>query len=211
MHQYKKFICCALFVCLTGCCLPIPWKAWRYEHTYKFSGYPSAFNMPDERKFNSTYVDGALVNIRVMAHNETTNSGGPPYQLIIPILSNNKEHTGVTFHSISMLSTLGSNHVVSPINVNAAAKKIENLQFPVTKDFEPYSKSWTNPSPRQKQFVETSLWSDKNLKLQPKKNEVIKILIDIEVHKAESSVRKVVEYEFHPRKESGDKRCFFPT
>ncbi len=167
--------------------------------------------MPDKRQFNDLYIDGAFVNIRVMAHNESIYSGDPPYQIIIPLLSNNNELNSVTFHSIVISSTLGSTHVFSPINVNNAARKIESLQFPVTKKFKPYSETVTNPTPLVKEFFTLSLWSDKNLDLQPEKNEIIKILIDIEAHKADSSVRKQIEYEFSPVKKSGDTKYFFPT
>ena len=97
MNQYKKLIFCTLLICFAIGCSPSSWEAWRYEHNYEFSGYPAPWNMPDKRQFNDLYIDGAFVNIRVMAHNESIYSGDPPYQIIIPLLSNNNELNSVTF------------------------------------------------------------------------------------------------------------------
>jgi len=186
---------------LSGC-VPAPWRAWTYEHKYEFD-YPSPWNMPDREKFESFYVDGVFVNIRVMAHDETTTSGSPPYMMIIPVLTNNKEHKSVTFHSVVISSSLGRKYEVIPIVVSKAANKVKELSFPVHKSLDPFSDTVVNPTLIAKQYLTTSLWCDENLDLKPKKHEVIKISIDIEIHKSNSSERKTIEYEFYPNKESG--------
>ncbi len=206
MRLFKTLIFFIVLINLSSCCVPAPWKAWRYEHRYKFD-YPAPWNLPSIEKFKALYVDGAFVNIRVMAHDETTNSGSPPYQLIIPILTNKNEHQSVTFHSIVISSSLGDSHVVTPITVNKAAEKVGNLIFPVNLKFKLFANSVINPSPIAKEYYHAALWSDVNLELIPDKGEEIKISIDIEVHKPESSKRKVVEYEFYPCKDSGIFQC----
>jgi len=202
MRHLKTSIFFIVFISLLGGCFPAPWKAWRYEHNYKFD-YPAPWNMPNPEIYRDLYVDGAFVNIRIMAHDETTTSGSPPYQLIVPILTKNNEHQSVTFHSIVISSSIGSSHIVTPITVNNAAKKVANLKFPVNLRFESYANSVVNPTSIAKEYYDTALWSDKDLNFNPKKGEIITISIDIEVHKHDSSKRKTVRYRFYPRKESG--------
>ena len=194
----------SIVVLLTGCTFS-PWKAWRYNYKLDFNGYPYPPNLPSQEKFSSLYINGAFVGIRVMAHDETLYSGKPPYLLIISVFTDNGEHKSVTFHSISILSSLNKTHVVSPIMVNKLAEKTGNLAFPVIKQLEPIGVY--NPTPEIKKFTEASLWSDDDLNLDPKEGEIIQVIIDVEVHKSNTSERKKVEYELFPHKEGGPFKC----
>jgi hypothetical protein len=147
------------------------------------------------------YIDGAFLNIRVMAHNETTTTGNSPYMLIASILTNNIDQKNVTFHSINISSSINTLHVVAPINVDKTAEKIGDLSFPVTKQLVAYTVHKSTHD--LENSTHANLWTDENLYLNPKKGEVIKIVVDIEIHKSETSIRKKIEYEFFPHKESG--------
>ncbi|MBU0754721.1 MAG: hypothetical protein KJ645_06245 [Planctomycetes bacterium] len=180
--------------------IPYPWSAWRYEYDYAFH-FPQPWYLPDMEKYDSLYVDGAFLCVRVMAHNETTNDGDPPYALIIPVYSTNPEVERIIFHAIEIQSSLDKKYVVSPISHNRNTEKTGDLEFPVDKWFEP-------PPPLEypsevKDYPGTTLCTDTNLEFDPDNGEVIKIILDMEVHRSDSSTRRKVKYEFHPHKESG--------
>ena len=186
-------------------CVPYPWSAWRYESTENLDPFPRAWNLPQEAAYPSLCIDGAFVHIVINAHNQSINSGHPPYRLIASVETTNKEHTRVTFHSITIDSSLGRNHVVLPVTVNNGARITGALLFPVSLELQ-YRK-YSKVSSSNDKYLATSLWSDETLDLMPKKGEAIKMVIDIEIHKKGSSIRQKVGYDFMPLKEIGIRQC----
>lgn len=196
-----------MFFTISGCCVPIPWNAWTYEHQANFSNYPSPWNLPDLQEFEELYIDGVFIYIQVRAHDETTTNGSSPFYIIVNSTSNNPEHESITFHSIKIGSSQNLNHLPRPVEVNNAAKISKYLEFPVAKQFEFHSESVVNPTPSIEGIKTASLWTDENLEFAPIDGEVITISIDVEVLGSNSAYRKIIEYEFFPHHESGVMQC----
>ena len=210
MFKYKRKpgrIILAAFLIFTqsAFCVPWPWSAWRYDYTEQFKNFPVAQNLPLEADFPALFVDGVFVHVIIQAHNKTSRSGKPPYRLIASAETRNNNHTRVTFHSITLRSSLGQAHTVLPITVNKAAQKIATLEFPVSATFE-YRK-YAKASTLNNQYLAASLWADETLNFAPNNNEHIKVIIDIEVHSKDNSARQKIEYEFIPHEDSGFIQC----
>ncbi len=190
---------------LTACCLPIPWSAWRYEKTANFEGITYWWNLPDKEMFSDLYVGGAFVDVFVKAHNETTRSGDPPYQINVTVVAKTKEKKSIVFHSITVADTQGGNYPYQPITVNKAAKKTGELNFPVT--FQLQEMNFHNQKTGSKNYLQARLRSDYSFNLEPENGAKLVVAVDIEVFGKSSTERKVITYEFIPHKESGEKRC----
>ena len=114
-YQIKRSYLFLIFLTLACSCVPVPWHAWRYNYTYKFDSYPSFQKMPDREKFESLYVGESFIFALVIAHNETTRGGGPPYKVLVSVDSKSNEVKNVTFHSVKISSSVKDDHIFLPV------------------------------------------------------------------------------------------------
>ncbi|MEP1230763.1 MAG: hypothetical protein ABJG88_08815 [Litorimonas sp.] len=90
-----------------------------------------------------------------------------------------------------------NNYDVHPIQVNEAAKKTKNLNFPVPIEFEKVK--FGNPRLSQDWNIAT-LWTEDTIPLNPELGYEVMVEIDIEVIGGGTSTRDKVTYRFVPNK-----------
>ena len=201
----KRLFCIAFSALMTSsCCSPDPWSAWVYESVIEFEKWPDAWNLPPLDEYPSLYIDGAFVSAFFKAHDETTTSGSSPYQLFVNVTTYDSAHKSVIFHSVEVTDSKPNIYNIQPINVNRAARKTENLYFPVTKEFR--TVNFGNPR-LSKDWTKATLWTDDTILLEPKLGHEVTVTIDIEVLTDGISTRDKVTYRFRPNKEGGIFQC----
>lgn len=191
----------------------IDWKAWRYEDRIikEFFNPNLSLNYIEKKTqeldpsiLEQYYLGDTLFTSRTMAHNETTEAGKPPYNIIIivrmPEVSNIDK---IIFHNITLISSLGQAHEFNPTEKNKKGEPTTALSFPVTIKSDEF-----DPHPRYVEWF--SLWSLFDLNFNPKSGETIDIQIDAEIFKGDESERKILKHTIEPRLESGSRIFFLP-
>ena len=195
-----KLLIIPSFLVLTSC-YPAPWTAWKYKSVPQFPNYSDPWNLPNQDEYSNLYIDGAFVHVFFKAHDETTNSGSSPYRIFANVTTYNPLHKDVIFHSIKISDSEKNSYFAQPIVVNIAAKKINDLKFPVLSEFK--GVQYSNQSPGSNSFTRATLWTDSTIKLKPKLGHEVTVTIDVEVKRAGKSTRDTVTYRFMPHRSGG--------
>ncbi len=179
---------------LVGCHVPLKWHAWRYKSDglQDIPHWDLPFKNPDVARFT---VGDVYVHAFLKAHNQTTQSGSPPYQLYVVCYVHGDPTATVTIHDVEVTSELDSTlyHVV-PIEVDRRGLKVKSTTFPYSKDFMRLSAStsWM------------SLVTDSTLALRPERNEEVSVRILVEVLGVNGATKGWITYRFSPRLEEGE-------
>ena len=197
MNKMKLIILSVLTISLAGWYFPFKWDAWRYEGSgvdYVSSPYDTPSK---DGKYEKLFVGDVYVHSFLKAHNETTQGGDPPYQMIITFWRLGEEQASVRVHDVKVISSIDSKvYEFVPIECDARGKKTQELRFPVQVDLE-LKKYGT------KSFVWNGLHSDYTIDSKPETGEKLTAFLDIEIISTSKKKRSVVKYEFTPKYEEG--------
>ena len=178
-----------LLVSLAGCYVPLKWKAWRYDSDGLVTVPHWDLPFTDDSAARFTVGD-MYVHAFLKAHDETTQGGGSPYQLIVVCYVPLGRASGVTFHSVEIVSSLDSRTWSRrPIEVDRRGEKIRSAGYPYTREFVAISKTAASASMR----------TDADLPLRPHLGESVTVRIAVSTGTSDG----LVTYHFRPRLEEG--------
>jgi len=162
-------------------CIPIPWT----KVDYKSLGT------------NHFRINNGSVKVFMRAHDETIESGSPPYRVYVTSYGEYKYHDSMIVHSISAFGESGVEFDVYPASRIAQKGKwtITKLTFPIKKTFEKGNEKLN--------WAWACIETDDTIDPMIQEDEIVKIFVDIEVITTEKSERMKIECSFEPKRKNG--------
>jgi len=100
------------FVISSAGCRKSPWRAERYidEKTEKVIW---SQQFPSYGEYEDYFVNGAFIELRIKAHNETLHTANAPYYLIINGVGFSGKHKRLRIHNLNLTSDLNHRYDIS--------------------------------------------------------------------------------------------------
>ena len=146
---------------------------------------------------NHFYINNGSVKVFIRAHDETTESGSPPYRVHVTTYGEYEYHDLMIVHSITAYGESGTEFDLYPVS-----RIVEKGKWIITKPTFPIEKTFEKGNEKLN-WAWAGIQTDDTIDPKIQEDEIINIIVDLEVITTEQNERKKIECSFEPKRKKG--------
>ena len=178
-----------LCLALPTACTYSPWSAYHYQDP-KMVEFWSDNLPPQTHEYEEYFIGTTFVRSFLRAHDQGDYQASSPYGFFVNVYGVTGRHERMTIHSVRMISSLGTEYEIRPVELSNRGGFVSDLALPYSENFHlmisDKRRSWA------------SMRTGYDLDLQAAAGEHIITFVDVEVETISGVERKSVRYEFAP-------------